>query len=341
MSVGVSLVVFEAPRWVSALLHNLNAFTRTSTRVVLHLNNMSRYEDETLASWASSRVLINPERLVVGRATGSILWAHVLNVKHMALQWPDCRFVVLQASNTMWLRGGMEEVVLARSYSVPPQRWSKNGSAAWHRRYPLWRALINRSRIPHTSYHEGSFFPVSAVEAFRTFVLAWLREQRADLGSSLLRVGGYPEEWFLQAFLANSFAPYYEQVYNRTTHSAHKQLCWRAKSHPQRTAPELVEAVGCGRHRGLYATKLLRSFADNVTRVVAVLREHAFANSAACAADPSPLPGADSANALLARWDPEGAPKGRAELERIEEWCSSLSGDRTFTRFSRSYEPCS
>ena len=50
--------------------------------------------------------------------TGSILYAHALNAFAAAVQWPAARYIVLQASNMLWVRPGMEARVRRLRHSL-------------------------------------------------------------------------------------------------------------------------------------------------------------------------------------------------------------------------------
>jgi hypothetical protein len=305
--VGISLVAYEEHNWIDALLRNALAFSSETTRVVLHLNRASAYANSTMAAWETKRVSLNPHRIRVSRETGSILWAHVLNSVHLSNRWPACKHVVLQASNMLWLRSGMEATVLSKTYSIG-RRWrSFKTEVERHSQNELFRALTEGGRHPF-AYHEGSFYPVAAMLSFREFVLGFLRQKsNATLSSALLNVGSYPEESWLQGFVVNRFEPFRSEWLNGTrNHSS--QLCWRVRAHLAHTPPDVVEAVGCGRQPSLFATKLVRGLADSVTRAVTTLDARAFGPSnSRCAPTASAWNETDLPNAsvLLELWDPD------------------------------------
>ena len=342
-TIGISLLVFEAAPWVRMLLSNICSFTAQSTVVALHANAGVNYSQLVLRDWESPRVSVNPERIIVGRAQGSILWAHVLNAVHLGTRWPACSHVVLQASNMMWLRPGMEVRVLDRSYSLSSHFPAPSTETKRHFRSALYRELTSGGRYPF-AYHEGSFYPLPAVVAFRDFVLSWVASNRTSLDRTLLRVGSYPEEAWLQAFVANHYPPFLAAISSKSYKSS-RQLCWRLQSHAMHTSPVVMETVGCGRMPWLYASKLVRGLADNVSRVVGVISSRAFSSTPACNATASGAATlATKGSELPRRWEPDASLSSFEHLQRLDEWCQRFwrpSGTRVSTRYSRFYEECS
>ena len=118
-----------------------------------------------------------------------------------------------QASNTMWLRRGMESVVFSKSYSIGSTWRSFDSEIKMHKRFALFRALTGGEQPPF-AYHEGSFYPVEAIRAFQDFVLTWNRENNQSLKASMLKVPNYPEEQWLQGFVVSHFEPFRRVVRN-------------------------------------------------------------------------------------------------------------------------------
>ena len=98
---------------------------------MLHLNNRTKYAQCLIGRWNRSigRVGVAAGRVAVERAKGSLLWAHLTNAQSIAWRWPAAHYVVLQASNMMWVRPGMEEVVatlqMSASVEVPDNSQGK------------------------------------------------------------------------------------------------------------------------------------------------------------------------------------------------------------------------
>ena len=290
--VCISLVAYEEADWIDALLNN--ALSMTRARIALHLNRASSYNAADIARWNVSRVAVNPHRILVQRGYGSILYAHVMNTWLLARQWPTkCRLVVLQASNMLWLRSGMEQRVASRGYSMDARELHRHTNrtpeVASHLRWPLYRALTTpppdadskNNKEPHfpMAYHEGSYFPITSVLAFRDFIMDWLRSRggprgQATIGQHLLRVSRFPEETWLQAFVANHDRSYAKALRRGPlwTYTS-SQLCWRGKSHF--TNRGVVDGI---RNRSLkdaaqwFASKVRRGLHDPVTRYVVSLR---------------------------------------------------------------------
>ena len=92
--VCISLVAYESSEWIDALL--ANARQHTTACLALHLNRKSNYSVHDLARWNNAFVAVNPERVVVDKGYGSILYAHLLNARLLAQRWPSrCRLMVL------------------------------------------------------------------------------------------------------------------------------------------------------------------------------------------------------------------------------------------------------
>jgi hypothetical protein len=284
-TVCISLVAYEDVQWIQALLDNIRAYT--DAPVALHLNALSRYDASQLRQWDSSRnrVFLTDSRIAVFRNKGSILYAHVLNVRLLARRWPSCQHVVMQASNMLWLRHGMEAHVVSREYSLGFRNAGSHRETAAHvNGSALYRALIDplppcdassdpwrpshgycSSRQP-ISQHEGSFYPLGAFLSFEAFLRRFLDATGASLGDTLIRAFPWPEESFLQAFVQNHYAPYREWAKNSSGHGC--ELCWRAPHapHPLQTDATVAASIRAGKMACFYAMKVVRgAHRDNVT----------------------------------------------------------------------------
>jgi hypothetical protein len=114
----------EMPRYVRALLENALKYTSENTSIILHLNANTDYpaagaDKDFDWIWSNPRVEVNCNRVPVVRETGTILQSQMSNV-----EWAQCRgivsdFFVFQASNSMWLKSGMEAYVEKHVTSAP------------------------------------------------------------------------------------------------------------------------------------------------------------------------------------------------------------------------------
>ena len=117
-------------QWVEALLQNALAFSRRDTRVVVHISSTLSCAAVDLVRWNRSsgadRVLVNPVRLATRLGHGSVLYSHLLNARAAAARWRGCccQFV-MQASNMLWVRRGMEARVDELGCSVGREGWRK------------------------------------------------------------------------------------------------------------------------------------------------------------------------------------------------------------------------
>jgi hypothetical protein len=114
----------EMPRYVRALLENALKYTSENTTIILHLNANTDYpaagaDKDFDWIWLNPRVEVNCNRVPVVHGKGTILQAQMSNV-----EWAQCRgivsdFFVFQASNSMWLKSGMEAYVEKHVTSAP------------------------------------------------------------------------------------------------------------------------------------------------------------------------------------------------------------------------------
>ena len=131
--VAISVLEYRNASYVARHLTHTLRFIETHSLIVVHLNRLSDYRDSSKA-WHPElhslmtehpRVLLNPKRIAVQRGTGSILAAHLLNIKHLlklkvttdgTIASPD--FVMLMASNMWLMRPGVEAFVGCHVSSV-------------------------------------------------------------------------------------------------------------------------------------------------------------------------------------------------------------------------------
>ena len=182
----ISAAVFETPRWVDTLLLNARHFTEASTRVMLHLNALTNYADSDVQRWNSStaHVGVASQRVEVSWSTGSLVYAHLLSIAEGARRWPICEYVVLQASNMLWVRTGMELRVRSLRSSAtiarpmdPPMRYARS--------HPLYKTLVEARNREAWNYHEGSFYPIGAPLRFLPFLEDWFQHRSISNGSCL------------------------------------------------------------------------------------------------------------------------------------------------------------
>ena len=173
--VAVSLLAYHPSPWVDVLLKNLHKHTEPTTIIALHLNALTHYPAGDVRRWnASANVLVVPDRVAVQRAHGSILAAHVVNARAISRAWPDCAYVVLQASNMLWHRPGMESTVRALRHSVAEKRKGTVPARSRARHHPFWRFLYGQRGLDGSGQHEGAFFPLGVVLRFGAVLDGWL-----------------------------------------------------------------------------------------------------------------------------------------------------------------------
>ena len=168
-TVAISLPVYESEPWIDMLLSNFLTFAAPTTSIVLHLNANTQYAPCLIQQWnrSAGRIAVNRQRIGVAWGTGSILWAHVLNAKEIAIRWPSCGFVVLQASNMVWVRPGFEmAVATTKCASFDVGAPSGQRTARRMGRNGVYRAVATRGRHAWM-YHEGSFYPLQVNSAIQ------------------------------------------------------------------------------------------------------------------------------------------------------------------------------
>ena len=127
----VSLAVGDEPcAWLHGLVRNALAFTWSTTRIVIHLSSHAlSCSDTELAklNGTQSRAFLNSVRLPTAVGTGLVLFAHLSNTRFAVRMWPvvACGHLVLQSSNTLWLRPDLESRVNKLRCSVDNQGWQR------------------------------------------------------------------------------------------------------------------------------------------------------------------------------------------------------------------------
>ena len=124
----------ERCSWLRALVYNALAFSWSTTQIVVHLCSGTLCSDEDIISLngTNSRVYLNGVRLPTVPGTGLHLYAHLLNARFAAAKWPQLResgYLILQASNMLWLRPNFEVVVQNITCSVDSSGWQGKASS--------------------------------------------------------------------------------------------------------------------------------------------------------------------------------------------------------------------
>jgi len=203
--VCISLPAYEEPEWIDALMANLEGFTEASTRVVIHLNIESEYKQEQLKAWnSSSKFSINPSRNWVDSFHGGILWAHLENARHMEKRWPGhCTYFVMQASNQMWVRTGLEKEVIRQQ--IAP--WLELSECSFNP-YVCDHAFImqltgkDQSKVGWGP-PEGHFQPMRTTMEFVKFMDKWIHEKKVNVTEEIIYKPGQFEEYWLQTYNRN------------------------------------------------------------------------------------------------------------------------------------------
>jgi len=170
-TVCVSLLAYEEPAWIDALIHNLQNFGEDSTKVAIHLDSTSTYSEASLARWETDRVTVSPQRVNTKPFFGGILMAHMVNARTMRRRWQnECSYYVQAASNMFWLRAGWEEQVRTRQYGMMHEEEHGNPCTSVTPVYVnLMQMLAGSSNGVERwiwSYAEGQFFPMQSVDKF-------------------------------------------------------------------------------------------------------------------------------------------------------------------------------
>jgi len=192
----ISQAHYDPPDWVDLVTRNALQFTEPSTFLILHLNALSDYSPGTILRWhRTPRVRVARRRIPVRWGTGSLTLAHALSALEAFKTWPSCSHFLLQASNMLWIRRGMELPVRRLGCSVSP--WviaAPNNFLRKAMRHPFTKAMIpalSGGDDAHGShqvwhYHEGSFYPLQTVVRFARHMLQWFTN--ATAGRSCLNI---------------------------------------------------------------------------------------------------------------------------------------------------------
>jgi len=203
--VCISLLVYENASWIEELLMNIETFSESSTKVALHLNSDSVYDDAQIAQWETDRFTVTPERIPVKPFQGSILTSHLYNVQQLHKRWgKKCGWFVIQHSNMFWVRQGMEREVRARQYAqlhIFPTADPKLGPLG------AYDDMVTMGKGKHLwGQPEGAFFPMKTGLDFYSFLDEWLKGTKRDW-TFMIRYRFYIEEYLLQTFAYNMADP--------------------------------------------------------------------------------------------------------------------------------------
>jgi len=176
-AVCLSIVAAEEPVWIDALLKNALAMTDLSTKIAVHLNADTHYPPAVIQRWnKTARVIITPQRIKVAKFHGSILLAHLLNTKYLG---DDCSYVVMQASNMMWVRQGMTTAVRRHEFGgFSVQKGKLSSLMQQGLEHPFFANVtsIGTAKVAW-GIHEGAFFKTSVLRMFHAYLNAWLKDQ--------------------------------------------------------------------------------------------------------------------------------------------------------------------
>ena len=292
--IAVSLAAFEVDAWIEALIQNALRHTQPSTGIMLHLNRATTYAPCLIGRWNDSigRLGVAAERVTVRWGTGSILWAHLANARAIAWRWPTVRYVVMQASNMMWVRPGMEarvsELHTSAAAREPTSRQAVKALHKLRTKDAIFRAILAtggpRGAAPAWNYHEGSFYPMRTLLRFRAFVLAQLGdaggddERRARLRARVLAARWYPEEFWLPTWTLSAGGGGMARRASAPGGLQVLQVCYNNDSAydrervPNCASPADAEAVQRGAMVGRYAVKRVhRALGGDKAHVVTAL----------------------------------------------------------------------
>lgn len=107
MKILVSIPVHEKPEVINDLILNIRKFVKNSV-IVLHISNSfyGKYNENDIIH--DDDVLINPEHLIT--SWGNIYTTHISNFIY-AKKSVEFDYILLQASNDMFVRSGIEEYI--------------------------------------------------------------------------------------------------------------------------------------------------------------------------------------------------------------------------------------
>mmetsp|Transcript_4430 Transcript_4430/g.11622 ORF Transcript_4430/g.11622 Transcript_4430/m.11622 type:complete len:380 (+) Transcript_4430:62-1201(+) len=266
--------------WVQTLMDNVMRLSREDTHVVLHLSSTLKCADIDLNRWRHEhrRLILNPARLTTRAGTGSVLRAHLLNARHAATKWASepnrcCCSFIMQSSNMLWLRPGMEQRVMELGSSLGRTGWGgvsklltvrlmqigieahTKGTVPDQKHLPSYlpaQSLLTTAAVYHNltassihsmplhafEYHEGSFYPLATVLRFLSRIELLISSSQMDAAMN------YPEEFWLQAYVLN-----HEDA--NLAHPTSQQLCLRSlvaagkTAHGVHAAERLATTAGC------------------------------------------------------------------------------------------------
>lgn len=195
----------EDPEYIDILIANVKAFTNSDTKIALHLSNLTQYAAQQMVGWSSDRVVVTERRIPVYRFQGSIFAAHLLNAWALEKQWPgECAYYVMQASNQMWVRRGMENHVRKYKYSkidIIKEAWVKNEG------HPFYGLMFDKKGLHGHGQPEGAFYPMSTVLSLGRLLNGFLLSTGQSLEVSVAQYLTYFEASWLQTYALNMDEP--------------------------------------------------------------------------------------------------------------------------------------
>lgn len=211
--VCISLAAYEEPWWIDAVLENAQKFLEPNTTIMLHLNSEAEYSEEQIAQWNKSihRVFVTPERIAAQRFHGSILYSHLMNVKYLP---SNCHYILLQASNMLWMRRGVEDAVRDQHLGGVNNITCKCKTECMCRKRMLhdffrnWLVSLGgpvneTTPVMGWGQHEGAFYPVSIVKEFTEYLNKYLETPQRSLAAEVLNAMDDAEEYWLQTYALN------------------------------------------------------------------------------------------------------------------------------------------
>jgi len=220
-----SLAAFEEPDFIDALINNFAHFTDESSRMSIHLNSLTEYDPKQLKKWDGAkdgRVVLTEQRVPVRWFKGSIFYAHLLNARRMEEMWPGyCKYYVMQASNMMWVRQGVEAQVRRQKYAQlidQPDTLKEN----WEQ--PMTRDMYNEGRHKlGWGQPEGAFYPMKLVRDFDVYMKSWMQTNGYN-ESYLVDMKLYAEAFWFQHYALNLADP---QPPKEFDYESTLPICWR------------------------------------------------------------------------------------------------------------------
>jgi hypothetical protein len=208
--VCISITAYEEPAWIHQLLKDTIRKAEPSTMIMLHLHknvdaatsyNYTEADIKGLGSYPSVR--INEERVNVRHLHGGILYAHLSNARALHKQsLGTCEFVVLQASNMVWVRKGMEELVRQRRYGGTRLSQGTCCFDGMDNLHPFEKEIVAPRGLWARGVHEGAFYPMGQFLEFDLAMQGYLarNHQNAD---DIIDYKCFCEECWLQTYMVN------------------------------------------------------------------------------------------------------------------------------------------